>query len=311
MKDIASRMAPIGLYDSGVGGLSVMREVLRQLPGEAVHYLGDTARVPYGGREEAELITFNREILAYLASEGAKAILVACNTSCAVALDALRPESPVPVVGLIDAGARSAVAAGKRIAVLATEATVRSGAYERSIKALEPEATVISLACPELVPVVESGQWDGPEADRVVARALEPLAGTEIDAAVLGCTHYPLLASAIGRVLGPAVRLVDPAVQAVRELAGILKRLELLAGMPDPPMEVPGTAEVCVSRGSALALPHRFVVTANEEAFALQAARILGIPAPPVRRIFLETLRLAGDRLLEALLEKQRGATAA
>lgn len=291
MKD-TPRMAPIGLYDSGVGGLSVVREVLRQLPAEAVHYLGDTARVPYGGRQQGELVTFNREILAYLASEGAKAILVACNTSCATALDQVRAESPVPVVGLIDAGARSAVAGGKRIAVLATEATVRSGAYERAIRLLEPGATVVSVACPGLVPVVEAGKWDGPEAEAAVAEALAPLHGTDIDTAILGCTHYPLLASAIAAALGPAVRLVDPAVQAVQELAWILIQRDLLADARPKP-------------------DHQFAVTANEETFALQAASILGVPTPPVRRIFLETLQLAGDRLLRALLEQQQDATAA
>ncbi len=292
MKDTAPRFAPIGLYDSGLGGLSVVREVLRQLPGEAVHYLGDTARVPYGGRQQAELVTFNREILAYLASEGAKAILVACNTSCATALDAVRPESPVPVVGLIDAGARSAVATGKRIAVLATEATVRTGAYDRAIKALNPTAKVVSVACPGLVPVVEAGLWEGPEAEHAVAEALAPLRGSLIDAAVLGCTHYPLLAPVIGRVLGSSVALVNPAVEAVRELTWILGERNLLAD---------------AQRQAS----HQFAVTANEEAFARLASRILGMPSPPVRQIFLDTLRLAGDRLLKSLLESQQDATAA
>lgn len=294
MRDKTYSAAPIGLYDSGVGGLSVVREVLRQLPGEAVHYLGDTARVPYGGRHEAELVTFNREILAYLASEGAKAILVACNTSCATALDSVRQESPVPVVGLIDAGARTAVAAGKRIAVLATEATVRSGAYERAVKALEPSATVISLACPGLVPVVEAGLWDGPEAVAAVAEAVAPLRGVNVDAAVLGCTHYPLLAPAIGEALGPDVALVDPAVAAVEELAWILMKGDALADKAAVPTS-----------------HHQFAVTGDEVAFALQVARILGLPTPPVRQIFLETLRLAGDRLLKSLLEQQQDATAA
>ncbi len=278
------RLAPIGLYDSGVGGLSVVREVFRQLPAEAVHYLGDTARVPYGGRQTSELVGFNREILAYLASEGAKAILVACNTSCATSLEVLRPECPVPVVGLIDAGARSALAHGRRIAVLATEATVRSGAYEHAITAMEPGAQVVSVACPGLVPVIESGEWDGEAARSAVRKAIAPLRGIPLDAAVLGCTHYPLMADRIGEALGPAVRLVDPAIEAVAELAWILYERDLLA-----PAQAQGA--------------HQIVVTGDEESFAVQAARILGMPVPPVRRIFLETLRLAGDRLQAAVHE--------
>jgi glutamate racemase len=282
LKIQAPQLAPIGLYDSGVGGLSVVREVLRQLPGEAIHYLADTARVPYGGRPAAELLTFNREILAYLASEGAKAILVACNTSCATALDALRPECPVPVVGLIDAGARAALASGRRIAVLATEATVRSGAYERAIRALDPSADVISLACPGLVPVVEAGHRDDGVAETAVAAALAPLALHEVDAAVLGCTHYPLLADLIGRRLGSGVKLVDPAEEAVRELAWILFERELLAP-------------------AGIAPTHQMAVTGDDAHFAGHAAAILGGPEPAVRRIFLETLRLAGNELWPAL----------
>jgi len=270
------RSAPIGLYDSGVGGLSVVREVFRQLPAEGVHYLGDTARVPYGGRQSAELVEFNREILAYLASEGAKAVLVACNTSCATALETLRPECRLPVVGLIDAGARSALAYGRRIAVLATEATVRSGAYEQAILRLEPGAEVVSVPCPGLVPVVEAGDWHGAAARAAVREALEPLRGVAVDAAVLGCTHYPMLGDLIGAELGPDVRLVDPATEAVAELAWILFEQDLLAPAGSQPA-------------------HQIAVTGDAEAFAVQASRILGVPVPPVRHIFLETLRLAGD----------------
>ncbi len=274
-------LAPIGLYDSGLGGLTVVREFMRQLPGEAFLYLGDTARVPYGGRSADELVTFNREIVAYLASEGAKAILVACNTSCATALDAIRAESPVPVVGMIDAGARQAARHGRRVAVLATEATIRSGAYLRALQAQDSSIEVVPLACPHLVPAIESGIWEGAEAEAIVRAELEPLAGQALDAAILGCTHFPLMARAIRGVLGPQVALVDPAVEAVRELVAVLTRAGQLATR---------SAEATGD----------FIVTGDPAAFAEQASLLLGQDVGQVAKVFLQTLELAGGRLVEA-----------
>ncbi len=274
-------LAPIGLYDSGLGGLTVVREFLRQLPGEAFLYLGDTARLPYGGRSADELVTFNREIVAYLASEGAKAILVACNTSCATALDAVRAESPVPVVGLIDAGARQAARHGRRVAVLATEATIRSGAYVRALEAQDDAIEVVPLACPHLVPAIESGIWEGSEAEAIVRAELAPVAGLDLDAVILGCTHFPLLARAIQGVLGPRVALVDPAVEAVRELAGLLA----------------GAGQLADGSGEAA---HDFIVTGDPESFAAQASLLLGQDVGQVSRVFLQTLELAGGRLIGA-----------
>ncbi|MGE5708340.1 MAG: glutamate racemase, partial [Bacteroidota bacterium] len=189
-----SKNRPIGLYDSGVGGLTVVREVFAQMPSERVLYFGDTLRVPYGSRSASELLQFNREILHFMVNQGVKLVLVACNTSCAVALPALRAEFSVPIMGIIDAGAQAAVGTGRRIGVIATEATIKSGAYDRAIKSLSPEATVLGQACPTLVPLVESGRWDGPEALEIIRDALLPLMGEKLDTLSLGCTHVPLLA---------------------------------------------------------------------------------------------------------------------
>lgn len=276
--------APIGLYDSGLGGLSVARQVVRQLPCEPILYLGDTARLPYGGRTVEELITFNREILAYLASEGAKAIMVACNTSCATALEPLRAESPVPLIGLIDAGARAAAKVEGAVAVLATQATIRSEAYNRALLAHNPDLEILPLACPDLVPIVERGLWESPEALDVVRRQLEPLAGKKLAAAILGCTHFPLLDRAIADVLGPDVLLVDPAAEAVSELTCVLA----------------GSGDLAIAPTSPDLTAHRFVVTGDPERFGLQAERIMGAELQPIGKVFLETLRMAGDRLLQA-----------
>lgn len=222
------RHRPIGLYDSGIGGLTVAREVFAQLPSENVVYFGDTARVPYGCRQPAELIAFNREIMQFLLQQRVKLVLVACNTSCAVALGALRAEFPVPIIGLIDAGAQAAVEKGRRIGVIATEATIKSRAYERSIQQLAPDRETIGLACPTLVPLVESGRWQGKEALETVAEALRPLQNLKLDALVLGCTHFPHLAPLISAILGPRVKLVDPAQQAVVNVHRYLANHNLL-----------------------------------------------------------------------------------
>jgi glutamate racemase len=216
---------PIGLYDSGIGGLSVVREIFRQLPNSPVIYFGDTARVPYGPRPADEILAFNREIARGLVQAGARTLVIACNTSSAIALRILRKEFSVPIVGLIEPGAHAAVAAlGDRtggIAVIATEGTVMNGAYGRAIKALRPTTSVRELACPDLVPLVESGAWDGPDALAIVLRSLAPLLANPPSVLVLGCTHYPHLAPIISRLFGPAVTLVNPALGAAHEAARV------------------------------------------------------------------------------------------
>lgn len=248
------KLRPIGLYDSGVGGLSVVREVFRQMPLERVIYFGDTARVPYGPRKPGELLTFNREIVSYLMAQGVKLILVACNTSCAVALPALRQEFSVPILGLIDAGAQAAVENGRRIGVIATQATIKSRAYERSIHQISEESEVFGLACPNLVPLVEGGIWRGNEAFDVVKKELEPLKDLNLDTLVLGCTHFPHLAPVIAQVMGPNVKLVDPARHAVAHLRRALTKHRLLS---------PGSHQ-----------DHRFIVSGDPDSFHTLANRL-------------------------------------
>ncbi len=210
-----------------------MREVFAQLPAENVVYFGDTARVPYGCRQPSELISFNREIMTFMMQQGVKLVLVACNTSCAVALGALRAEFPIPIIGLIDAGAQTAVEAGRRIGVIATEATIKSRAHERAIHQIAPDREVLGLACPTLVPLVESGRWQGKEAFETVYEAIHPLINLKLDALIFGCTHFPHLVPIVSEILGPQVRLIDPARQAVSNVRRYLS-MNRLANVGEP-----------------------------------------------------------------------------
>jgi len=220
---------PIGLFDSGVGGLTVLRELRRQLPDESTIYLGDEARMPYGPREPAEVLAFTKDAMRWFAGVECKLVVIACNTATAVALETVREESAVPVIGVVRPGAAAAVSATSRraIGVLATTLTVRSGAYVRALRDLDPLVDLAQQPCPKLVPLVEAGKADTPEAEAAVREYVEPLL-TEggvvrpvVDTLLLGCTHYPLLRSAIERVAGRDVRVVDSATTtalAVREV---------------------------------------------------------------------------------------------
>jgi glutamate racemase len=215
---------PIGVFDSGLGGLTVAREIWRQLPGEDVIYVGDTARVPYGGRSAEEIRQFNREIIGFLLGQGAKLIVFACNTSAALAFPLMQQEFVVPMVEVITSGARAAAEATRngRIALLATEGTVRSGAYLRAILGERPEAQVTAVPCAKLVPLVESGQAKSAEAARAVAGYLVPVQEAGADTLIMGCTHYPFLAAHLGSQLGTGVALIDPAVETVRRVGRAL-----------------------------------------------------------------------------------------
>lgn len=259
--------APIGLYDSGLGGLSVARALAAALPHERFVYVGDTARVPYGGREPGAIRAFNDEIVRFLLAAGVKAIVIACNTSSALALEGLRAWCPVPIWGVIAPGAEAAAAVGADIGVVATEGTVRSEAYVRALLALRPEARVRQLAAPAWVPLIEGGAWSGPEARLAVAEALAPWAGDWPQALILGCTHYPFLAPVIRELVGPQVSLVDPAAATVRALAAGLAERGLLAPAPGG--------------------PHRLFASADPEGFSRRAAALVGErlrlpPAEPV-----------------------------
>jgi glutamate racemase len=221
--------APIGVFDSGLGGLTVAHAIMRALPAESLVYFGDTARVPYGPKSPETVRRYSREIAAYLLDQGVKAIVVACNTATAHALPVLRDELPVPVIGVVEPGARAAVAATRsgRIGVIATAGTIKSGAYVRAIHAEAPDATVTALACPLFVPLVEEG-WTDHEATRSIAREyLAPFMHHEVDTLVLGCTHYPLLKPLIAQVVGPGVRLIDSAEETAADTRRMLGEHEL------------------------------------------------------------------------------------
>jgi glutamate racemase len=218
---------PIGVFDSGIGGLTVLRALTEALPGEDFVYLGDTARLPYGTKSNEVILRYSRDNSEFLLAKGIKMLVVACNTSSAVALAEISRLTVVPVVGVIEPGAVAAVKASRygKIGVIGTEATIASGAYTRAIQALRPRAEIYTRACPLLVPLVEEGWTENEIAERTVAFYLESLRQSGIDTLLLGCTHYPLLRGLFERVLGPSVRVVDSACATA---AAVSKRLSAL-----------------------------------------------------------------------------------
>jgi glutamate racemase len=221
---------PIAVFDSGIGGLTVFKELARLLPREHLLYLGDTARLPYGSKSAEAVTSFAIEIGDFFAERGVKLMVVACNTMSAVALETLRARYDVPVVGVIAPGARAAVEASARgrIGVIGTEATIASGAYEREIRALAPRSEIFARACPLFVPLAEEGWLDNDVARRTVALYLSSLKKSGIDAMILGCTHYPLLRPAIADFVGPAVKIVDSAAETAAEVRRLLREQRLL-----------------------------------------------------------------------------------
>ena len=228
---VTPNSAPIGVFDSGIGGLTVVHELVRQLPHESIVYFGDTARVPYGPKSPDTVRRYSREIAGFLQEQGVKNIVIACNTATAHALTTLREDFDMPIVGVVEPGARAAVAATTRghVGVIGTVGTIKSGAYERAIRAIDPDIRVTARACPLFVPLVEEG-WTEHEAARLIAREyLEPLIDARIDTLVLGCTHYPLLKPLLRDVLGPEVRLIDSAEETAAETARTLAGASLCA----------------------------------------------------------------------------------
>jgi glutamate racemase len=228
---VMPRSAPVGVFDSGIGGLTVAHEVIRQLPHESVLYFGDTARVPYGPKSPDTVRRYSREIADFLRDQGVKSIVIACNTATAHALSTLREQFDMPVIGVVEPGARAAVAVTTRgrIGVIGTVGTIKSGAYERAIRAINSDVYITARACPLFVPLVEEG-WTDHDAARLIAREyLEPLVAADIDTLVLGCTHYPLLKPLLREVLGPDVRLIDSAEETAAETARTLAASDLAA----------------------------------------------------------------------------------
>lgn len=216
--------ASVGVFDSGVGGLTVMREIMRQIPNESIIYFGDTARVPYGNKSKETVTRFSRQIVHFLKSHQVKTIVVACNTASAYALDELEKECDIPIMGVVKPGAKAAVEATRngKIGVIATEATIGSGIYSHYIKELKSSATIYGKACPLFVPLVEEGLWEDPVTEEIARRYLAELIDNDIDTLILGCTHYPLIRSTVRKVIGEQVTLVNPAYETAIELRRVL-----------------------------------------------------------------------------------------
>jgi len=222
---------PIGVFDSGIGGLTVVKALRDLLPNENIFYLGDTARVPYGNKSAETVERYSLELAGMLTRENAKVIVVACNTVSSVSIPKLRANVSVPVIGVIEPGAQAAIATtrNRHIGVIGTRATIRSGAYENALRALNVHVRVTSQACPLLVPLIEEGMLDDKLTDQTIARYLDPMIAAGIDTLVLGCTHYPLLTSAIARVLKRQIVVVDSAQNCARAVEEMLDHQSLRA----------------------------------------------------------------------------------
>ncbi len=225
-----SSTAPVGVFDSGVGGLTVTREIMRQIPNEKIVYFGDTARVPYGSKSRETIIRYSRQIVSFLKTHKVKTIVVACNTASAYALETLEKETDIPIIGVIRPGARVAaqVTRNGRIGVIGTEGTIGSRIYSEYIRQIAPDSSVYGKACPLFCPLIEEGLWQDPVTDEIARRYLTELMDIDIDTLILGCTHYPLIRSTLGRIMGDGVTLVNPAYETARDLKALLERKGLL-----------------------------------------------------------------------------------
>lgn len=225
----SKKAAPVGVFDSGVGGLTVVREIIRQLPSENIVYFGDTARVPYGSKSKNTIIRFSEQIIRFLKTKQVKTIVIACNTVSALALDTVREEFDVPIMGVVIPGARAAVEATihQKVGVVGTDATVRSGMYTKVIREMNPQIEVIEKACPLFVPLVEEGFKEHVVTREIIEYYLESMRATDIDAMILGCTHYPLLRSKIRAYMGEKIQIVNPAYETAMDLKQLLRELDL------------------------------------------------------------------------------------
>lgn len=261
---------PIGVIDSGVGGLTVAKEVMRQLPNEKIIYLGDTARCPYGPRPSKEVKKFTWELTTFLLEKKIKMLVIACNTATAAVLNEIRKELTIPVLGVINPGARAAIKRTRnyRVGIIGTEGTVKSGAYEKALKSLNSRLFVQSHACPKFVPLVESGEYSGVIAEKLVGESLQPLLNQNLDTLILGCTHYPLLEPLIKNVMGEGVNVISSGDETAREISAILQYNGLLDTCEDVP-------------------EHDFYTTGSKAIFSKIASEWLGIPIHNVKKIKL------------------------
>ncbi len=273
------RARPIGMFDSGIGGLTVLHECLVAMPAEDFVYVGDTARFPYGAKTQDELRLFARQIATFLDESGVKLLVVACYSATAAALPALQEQFSTPIIGVVLPGARAAVQTSRyrRIGVLATEATVASGSYVRAIGTLDGGAEVIQQACPGLAEFIQDGDVASHEIVAAVRRFTAPLKEQRPDVVIMGCTHYPLIAPLLQRHLGRDVTLVNPAAEIAREVAEVLVRQ--------------GIENDAEREGS-----YRFLCTGEVDAFRTVGARFLQMPLDDVERVALERLAALVDR---------------
>lgn len=267
------REAPIGVFDSGVGGLTVAREIMRNLPFERIVYFGDTARVPYGSKSRESIIRFSRQIIHFLQEEHVKAIVVACNTASAYALDEVQKDLDIPIIGVVKPGAKVAAQAtrNKRIGVIGTKGTIGSNIYADYIHEIDPEITVVGKACPLFVPLVEEGWLKDPVTVEVAQRYLQELQEQDVDTLVMGCTHYPLLRSVLRELLGEKVTLVNPAYETAQSLKQLLKEMKL---------DNPGIKEE--------EFPYRFYVSDLADQFTAFANSILPYDVSMTKKIDIE-----------------------
>ena len=259
-QQLHAEVTRIGVFDSGVGGLTVLQEVYRQLPHESVLYFGDTARVPYGTRSAAEIIQFTRETLDWMVSQRVKMAIMACNTSSALALETVRSEYDLPILGVILPGARAAAFQGQRIGVIATPATVQSDAYLHAIQEANPHAEVWQVACPEFVPIIENNRIQEPATLEIAKQYLQPLLDRSIDTLVYGCTHYPHLEPILRKFVPANLRFINPAIHVVNAATKELNLLGINSNIP--------------------AIPTKFIVSGDPQQFAHLANQWL--PSQPV-----------------------------
>lgn len=282
--------APIGVFDSGLGGLTVVREIIRQIPAERIVYFGDTARVPYGSKSKDTVIRFTDQILRFLDTKDVKALVVACNTISAFALEAVRPHVHVPIIGVLKPGARTAVAAtkNKKIGVMGTEGTVASDLYRQFIEELDPAAEVSQQACPLLVPLVEEGWWHDAVTDAVLKRYLQNFRDAGVDTVIMGCTHYPLLRSAIRGIMGEDVNLVNPAYETAIELRKLLEEQGLLREESSNAETAEGIPAADSDASQKDIGKYRFYVSDAPEKFTGFAASVLKMEIPMAEKVNIE-----------------------
>lgn len=222
--------APIGIFDSGVGGMTVAREVMRQIPDERIVYFGDTARVPYGSKSSSTILRYTRQIIKFLMTKNVKAIVVACNTVSALALEEVKQEINIPIIGVVKPGAFVACNSTRngKIGVIGTEATIRSDVYSKFIHEINPELQTVGKACPLFVPLVEEGLWDDPITEEIARRYLSSMLEEGIDTLIMGCTHYPLIRKLLKRTVGEGVNLVNPAYETAVQMRRVLEWEDLM-----------------------------------------------------------------------------------